>query len=262
MKNTIIPKIKPIVMMIVFMLLANQDLSAQAQLTGAQIIEKANDTFNPQTSHSKMKMTIVTSSGDLRTFVYESWSKDEGEKNLMRYLEPRRARGQAILMRNNANDIWMYFPRTNRVRKLATHAKKQKMEGSDFSYEDLGSGNEFIADYHAERLEDEEIQGYDCYKLELTKKPDSDISYSRLIMWVIKENYYPIVIDYYDEANAQLLLKRLAQSNIEMIDGIPTARKIVMQNKINNTKTVMEILEIEYDVQLSDQKFTERELRK
>jgi len=86
------------------------------------------------------------------------------------------------LMLNNADDIWMFFPRTQRVRKLATHAKKQKMQGSDFSYEDMGSGDAFIEDYDAQRLEDEMREGHDCFKLELTRKEGSDMSYSRLIL--------------------------------------------------------------------------------
>ena len=89
--------------------------------------------------------------------------------------------------------------KSGKCSKLATHAKKQKMEGSDFSYEDMGSGDAFIEDFTATRLKDEKMEGYDCYKLELTIKPDSDMSYSRMIMWVIKENFVPIVIDYYDE---------------------------------------------------------------
>ena len=143
-------------------------LSLAAQTpTGAEIIRKVNDTFNPETSHARVQMVIMTSSGKTRTFVYESWSKNRGEKNLVRYLEPRRAKGQATLMLNHADDIWMFFPRTRRVRKLATHAKKQKMEGSDFSYEDMGSGDAFIEDFTAERLEDEEREGRPCFKLRI-----------------------------------------------------------------------------------------------
>lgn len=230
------------------------------ELTGDAIIRKANETFNVETSHATMQMTIVTTTGDTRTFVYESWSKNEGEKNLIRYLEPRRVQGQATLMLNNADDIWMYFPRTNRVRKLATHAKKQKMEGSDFSYEDMGSGDAFINDFSASRLDDERIEGSDCYTLELARKPDADVSYSHLIIWVAKENFLPIVIDYYDENDPVLRLKRLVQSDIKTVDGIPTPMKVTMYNRIDNTRTEMSILDIEYDVNLGDQMFTEREL--
>jgi outer membrane lipoprotein-sorting protein len=232
------------------------------ELTGEEIIRKVNDLFNVDTSYGKSKMTITTSSGQKRTFVSESWSKDKGEKNLVRYLEPSRVKGQAVLMLNNADDIWMYFSRTQRVRKLATHAKKQKMQGSDFSYEDMGSGDAFIEDFAAMRLKDEKMEGYDCYKLELTRKPDSDMSYSRMIMWIIKENFVPIVIDYYSEDDPNYHEKRLVQSDIRIIDNIPTAMKMVMLNKNDNTQTEMELLEVKFNIALDDKMFTERELKK
>lgn len=232
------------------------------ELTADDIIQKVNDQFNTDTSYGKSKMTIVTTSGQKRTFVQESWSKDKGEKNLVRYLEPRRVKDQAVLMLNHADDIWMFFPRTQRVRKLASHAKKQKMQGSDFSYEDMGSGDTFIDDFISKRLEDEEKEGQDCYTLELLRKPESDSSYSRLVMWVVKENFVPVVIDYYDENDPTYLLKTMIASDIRVIDGIPTAMKIVMFNRNDNTQTEMELLEVKYNITLGDDMFTERSLKK
>jgi outer membrane lipoprotein-sorting protein len=231
-------------------------------LTGDEIIKKVNDLFNVESGYAKSKMIIVTTSGSKRTFIYESWQKNKGEKNLVRYLEPRRVKGQAVLMLNNANDIWMFFPRTQRVRKLASHAKKQKMQGSDFSYEDMGSGDSFLEDFITKRLKDEKMEGKECYQLELTRKPDSDLSYSRLVMWIIKENFVPIVIDYYDEKDPTHLEKRLVESDIRIIDNIPTAMKIVMYNKNDNTQTEMELLEVRYNIKLDDSMFTERGLKK
>lgn len=246
----------------ILMILLFAMVSFGQELTGEDIIQKVNDTMNVDTSYAKAKMTIVTTSGSKRTFVQESWSKDKGEKNMIRYLEPRRVKDQAVLMLNNADDIWMFFPRTQRVRKLATHAKKQKMQGSDFSYEDMGSGDAFIEDYVSKRLEDEESEGYDCYKLELTRKPESDLSYSRLIIWVIKENFVPIAIDYYDDKDPSRRVKRLVQSDIRVIDDIPTAMKSVMFDLNDNTQTELEMLEVKFNIPLDDNMFTERALKK
>ncbi len=232
------------------------------ELTGEDIIEKVNELMNIDSVQAKAKMTILTTSGKTRTFIYESWGKDKGEKNLVRYLEPRRVKGLATLMLNHADDIWMFNARTQRVRKLASHAKKQKMQGSDFSYEDMGSGDAFIKEFSSRRLKDEKMEGHDCYTLELIRKLDSDTSYSRLILWVLKENFYPIVIDYYDEDDATFLLKRLVQSDIRIIDNLPTAMKVVMYNKQDNTQTEMELLEVKYLVKLEDSMFTERGLKK
>ncbi len=232
------------------------------ELTADDIIQKVNDQFNTETSYAKSKMTIVTTSGQKRTFIQESWSKDRGEKNLMRYLEPRRVKDQAVLMLNHADDIWMFFPRTQRVRKLATHAKKQKMQGSDFSYEDMGSGDAFIEDFTSKKLDDEQKEKQDCYLLELTRKPESSSSYSRLVMWIIKKNFLPVVIEYYDEKVPTYLLKTMVASDFQVIDGIPTSMKVVMFNKNDNTQTEMELMEVKYNITLSDAMFTERSLKK
>ena len=111
-------------------------------------------------------------------------------------------------------------------------------------------------------MEDEKKEGYNCYKIEMTRKPESDLSYSRMIMWVVKENFVPLVIDYYDEDDPDLLLKTLVQSDIRVIDGIPTPMKMVMYNKQDNTQTSMSWQEIEYNIPLKDEMFTERGLKK
>jgi len=253
--------VKFAIVIVGLMMLIIAALAYPQGMTARQIIDKVNGLMNPKTVHAKMKMTIITSSGKKRTFLYESFTKDKGEKNLIRYLEPKRLRGQAILMLNNANDIWIYFPRTKRVRKLATHAKKRKMEGSDFSYEDMGSGEVFIKEYIPKRLKDERIKKHNCYKIELTRREGSDASYSRIIMWVDKKSFVPIVVDYYDEKNPDLRLKRLILSDIRIIDGIPTPMKMVMHNLLDNTQTTVEYIEVKYNVKLNDSLFTERGLR-
>ena len=230
---------------------------AQEDLTADQILENLTETMNPEQSQGLMKMTILTSSGQERTFEYEIFSKGQGEKSLMKYLKPQRVKGQTILMLNDANDIWTYFPRTKRIRKLATHAKKQKVEGSDFSYEDMGASNTFIEEYDAVRMKDEKKEGRQCYKLELTRQPDSDAGYSRIMLWVDKEQYIPLVIDYYHDDDPQLRKKQLICSDIQLIDEIYTPMECTMYNKLDNTHTSMEIVEITYTVDLPDDLFTE-----
>ncbi len=246
----------------IWMILTLQVLAVRSQdLTGPDIIKHVDKLMNPESSHGTLQMTITTSSGQKRVFKYESWSKNHGEKNLMRYLEPRRVKDQAILMLNNADDIWMYFPRTQRVRKLATHAKKQKMEGSDFNYEDMGSGDSFMTDYTARRLDDQTLDGQDCYVIELKAKPEKDLSYSRLLFWCRKDDYVPVQIEYYDENHPDRLLKTLTQSDIRVIDGIPTGMSLVMTNDTDRTQTSMKILSVSYNQKIDDALFTERGMK-
>jgi len=70
-----------------------------------------------------------------------------------------------------------------------------------------------------------------------------------------------VVIDYYDEDDSNLWQKRMVESDIRIIDAIPTAMKIVMINKNDNSQTEMELLEMKYNIPLDDKMFTERELK-
>lgn len=247
------------VLIVCFGLLAEE---TGEEITAEEIIKTMTETLNPEQSEAVMEMTIITSGGQERTFVYKGYSKNKGEKSLMKYLEPGRIKGQTVLMLNNADDIWTYFPKTKRVRKLATHAKRQKVQGSDFSYEDLGSSDEFIDDYNSFLAGEKEKEGQLCYKLELTKKEGSGAGYSRLVMWVEKETYVPVVISYYHEKDSTLLEKELFLSEVKIINGIPTPMKMVMYNRLDNTKTSMNTKEITYDVDLPDDLFTEMGMKK
>lgn len=232
------------------------------ELTAQAIIDRVNDLMNQPSVKALTKMVITTSSGAKREFEFESYAKDKGEKSLMKYISPKRVKDQAILMLNNADDIWVYFPRTNRVRKLATHAKKQKMEGSDFSYEDLGSGESWLTDFSSTKLDDDEFEGIDCYRVELRRKKDAGSGYSRMIMWVAKDDFVPRRIDYYSENDPDVILKRLTLTDVRVIEGIPTPMKMVMLDLQDNTDTIMEYEELTYTVELPDDLFSERGMKK
>jgi outer membrane lipoprotein-sorting protein len=227
-------------------------------ISGPEIIERVSAQMNQETCKGVMKLTIVTTSGDKREFTYNAYTADSGASNAIVYTSPVRVKGQAMLMLNNADDIWAYYPRTDRVRKLATHAKKQKMQGSDFTYEDMGAGNSFVTDFDTKRLEDEEISGHDCFKIVLDRKDDGDSWYARIVMWVIKENFVPAVIDYYDKDSPDIRSKRLTQSEIKVIDGIPTPTRMTMHNYLDESDTSLEIVECEYNVKIDDSRFTQR----
>jgi len=248
--------------LISIMSLVSAALCGAQTLTADEIIDKVNEIMNQQYVKATMTMTIMTSSGKQRTFVYETFSKDKGEKNLIKYISPSRVKDQATLMLNHADDIWAYFPRTNRVRKLATHAKKQKMEGSDFSYEDMGSGESWSTDFDADLLAGDKIEGVACYRLNMVKKPDTKSGYSRQVIWVRRDNFFPVQIDYFDEDDSDYKLKRLNLLDIRDIEGVPTAMKLIMRNLQDNSETIMEYQDVTYAEELPDDLFTERGMKK
>ena len=235
-------------------------IAQQAMPTGKELVEKMTEIMTQENSKATMTQTITTSSGKQRTFEFEMFTANEGEKTLMRYLKPSAARGQAFLMLNNANDMWTYFPRTKRVRKLSSSSKNQKVQGSDFSFEDMGSGDSWKTEYTSTNLGSEKYAGTDCWKLESIGIPDQNPSYPKMVVYMRKSDFYPIKIDYFEESEE--IEKSMFLENIEKIEGVPTAMKMTMKNHSEGTKTTMQTISIIYSWEPPEDFFTERELKK
>ncbi len=228
--------------------------------TGREILDRINEIMAVTNTKSVMTQTILTSSGQLRTFELESYSANKGEKTLMRYRKPASVKGQAFLMLNHADDIWTYFPRTKRVRKLASHAKKQSVQGSDFTYEDMGVGDTWKEEFEPTNLGEVKLEGQSCWKLQLDGIPEQEPPYPRMVIIVRQEDYHPLQMDYYNDRGD--VMKSLYMAGIQEVDGIPTAMKLTMRNHEDGTETKMDILSVTYDWEPPKGFFSERNLKK
>lgn len=242
-----------LVLGMLFPLLAQENI-------GLTVIKAVTEIMSPENMKSKGSQTITTSSGKTRTFEFDSYAGNRGESTLTRYTKPAAIRGQAFLTLNNADDIWTYFPRTKRVRKLASHAKKQKVQGSDFTYEDMGGGDVFLTKFTPKYLGDEEKNGELCWKVELTGIETEDPPYPRIILWSRKADYAPVYVDYYDENDYNS--KSLSLSDIQVVEGYPTAMKMEMVDHKERSSTIMETLEVTYKWEPPKGFFSERNLKK
>ncbi len=226
-------------------------------LTPDEIIQKIDDNERVQSSQGTGSQTIETSGGETRTLEYEMFTKDLNDKQLTIYTAPARIKGDKILMLDDGNDIYFFTPKTGRDRHLAGHARKKKVQGSDFSYEDI-SGGKISDQYTYKLLGEEEVEGRPCYQIELIPTPKGP-SYSKLILWADKERFTSIRIDYYTDNELE---KRLICSDIRDIDGHWTPMKMTMTNLLEGGKTIMETSSIKFGVELDDAMFTRSYLKR
>lgn len=252
---------KLIIRILAIILLVSKAALSQSDIpTGDQIVEKMTNVMSQENSKSLMQQDITTSSGQERTFEFEMFTAGKGEKTLMRYLKPSAAKGQTFLMLNNADDIWTYFPRTKRVRKLASSSKNQKVQGSDFSFEDFGSGDSWKEEYASTNLGSEKYNGTDCWKLESIGIPEQNPSYPKMMVLVRKSDFYPVLIDYYDEND--YIEKTLEMDDIREVEGVPTAYIMKMVNHEEGSETTMKTLSTTYQWTPPENFFSERTLKK
>jgi outer membrane lipoprotein-sorting protein len=187
----------------------------------------------------------------------ESYSIGQNDKMLTVYTGPARVDGDKILMLNDGDDIWFYTPKTDRVRHLASHARRQKVQGSDFSYEDMISGN--LEEDYTHTLEgEEELDGLPCWVIE-SVPTESGPSYSKIVVWADTAHAVTRRIDYYDGGD---LLKRLTLSDIREFDGHWIPMRLEMTNLQDGGKTVFVFDEMEVNVDLDENMFSTNALRR
>jgi outer membrane lipoprotein-sorting protein len=150
--------------------------------------------------------------------------------------------------------MYLYLPEFRRIRRIASHNKKENFMGSDFSYEDMGTSG-FSSAYSAEILE----ENPETWILELQKKPESNKPYLEIKMWVAKESRLPTQIEMLDGSGD---LVKVAEQESKNIGGYWVLSKITMTDKKKNSRTVLEMTDIKVDQNLDDEIFTRRFLQR
>lgn len=228
-------------------------------ITAEEIIEKVDDTMRSgKDSVGVSKMILVEKDGTKRERKVKLYFKnipDADDYTLTRFLEPADVKGVSFLSLTE-DQMYLYMPAFRKIRRIASHVKHENFMGTDFSYDDMG-GTEYQEDYDSTLLEETDTE----YILEAKPKPDADVGYSKVKVWVNKENFVPQKIEFYHKKKGTLL-KILQNSQIEKIQGYWTPRKMVMENVEDKHQTIIEVTEIKYDTGLSDNVFTQRNLKR
>jgi outer membrane lipoprotein-sorting protein len=139
----------------------------------------------------KTKMTLHGGSDEGKYLVLTGIRKGES-KRVFRFEEPADVRGMGVLIEGQ-DEMYVYVPSLGKVRRVASHAKRQGFMGTDFSYDDMGLIN--MAPVYAAKVlgeTDTHVQ------LELTRKPGQDIQYDKLVVDVDKAEILISRIEYWE----------------------------------------------------------------
>lgn len=231
-------------------------------LDGEQVLKNLEASRQAEAHQMKMKMELYSSSGDMRSRTMNNYQLEgDVDRSLIQFTEPADIRGTAFLLlddqSNNQEDMYLYLPALGGVRKISGSQKNGSFVGSDLTYSDISifSGANFTENYRAEiTAEDKEI--VELY-LEIID-PDIDYSYGK--MWVRKDLWLAKKIEYYDQYEE--LIKVINLSDFDEIDGSRLARRIEVENVKKGSRTVLEMLEVEFNPELDPNIFTTRYLQR
>ena len=243
-----------------FLLVATASL---AQESAAEISKKSRErgSLNLVDLAAELRLTTTSKDGKIKEQVLTSAAKKVNgrDSSIARFSLPIAVAGVAVLTvageANEPDDISIFLPKLKRVRKVAKSDRGKAFMDTDFSYADLGGTA--ADDDKVVKLPDAKTEGRDCYTLK--GAPNEDSPYGEVTLWVDKESYVPMRVEYQDKEGKPFKVYRTLK--LKKFKDRVLAAESQMENLQSGSKTRVEVLKIE-DNKLGDEAFSERGLER
>lgn len=256
MKPILIFSISVIIAFTNFVKVEAQEITAK-EITAKEIIAKADEKNRGISSQGIMSMTIVRPSWE-RTIEMKNWSK--GTEKFMIYItSPAKEKGQVFL--KVGKEMWNYVPTISRMIKIPPSMMMQSWMGSDFTNDDLVKQSSIVVDYTHKLIGEEIVRGQNCYVIELIPLPDAPVVWGKIKSWVTVEGYNLWRNEFYDEDDYLINIEN-AYDLKQMSDRIIPTRFEMIPAEEEGKKTIMDIIEVEYNVDISDSFFSKQNMKK
>jgi outer membrane lipoprotein-sorting protein len=172
---------------------------------------------------------------------------------------PAKEKGTVTLKRET--EIWQWLPSINRVIKIPPSMMMQSWMGSDFTNDDLVRESSVVNDYTHKILGEDTLSGYDCYKIELSPKPQATVVWGKIIVWITKKNYLQLRTDYYDEDGTRM--RKMIGGDVKELGGriIPTHWEMIPLDEEGH-KTIMDYLEIKFNIDTDPSFFSQQNMKR
>lgn len=235
-----------------------------ASLTGTEILAKVEDRYIGKTSKASMKMVLVSKGAGTKTReldLYRSKADNANQNLFIHFLQPADIMNTTylILEKNRVKDKWIYLSSFKKTRKIVSKDNSSSFVSSDFTYEDLDTIH--ADDYTTGPVSEETVGGDACWTFEATKKDLSESGYSKMTVSVSKEKLVPLRVLLFDKASGEQV-KTLEVLELKKVQEIWTAYATRMTDHKNGSNTKLELVKVEYDLDLPAETFTKRNMEK
>jgi len=231
--------------------LFSQDINPQ------EIVRLSDNLMRGDTSQGKYTMSVTTPNWK-RTLELQAYNMGR-DKTFIRILSPAKEAGITTL--RIGTNMWNYLPKVERTIKIPPSMMLQSWMGSDFTNDDLVKESSVVHDYTHKIMEKKTVDAQTVYVIELIPKPESAVTWGKLIFWIRAADYVPLREEFYSEDGR--LIKLLEYSQVKKMSGrnIPTIWKMISQAKPGN-ETTIEVIEVEYNQPVDENIFSLANLKK
>ena len=242
---------------ILLTLLSSISFAQKGEMSVKDIVREIDKNMNAKSRVLTSKM-IVHGRRSSRTIESRNWVVGI-DKAFTEYISPPREAGTKML--KIGNKLWTYSPQTDRVIQISGHMLRQSVMGSDMSYNDMMEDKPIEELYGASIEGSIEINGRDHWIVVLEAKING-LAYPKRKLWIDKEYLLPMKEELY--AKSGKLLKTSTMSDVKRIQGrwFPSRFNFRDELKRNSKGTEWIIDDIEFDIEISNSRFSKALLRK
>jgi outer membrane lipoprotein-sorting protein len=227
-----------------------------------QIIGRANLAayYAGDDGRSSVRMTITDSQGRERKKQFTILRKDVedgGDQNYaVLFSRPADVRNTVFIVHKHVgkdDDRWLYLPALDLVKRIAAGDKRTSFVGSNFFYEDV-SGRAVDEDTH-ELVETTD----ESYVVKNIPKDEGSVEFTSWTVWIDRTTFLPVKMEYIDESGE--VYRRIEALEVQEVLGHPTVTQMKVSDLRSGGYTLSEFRNVEYDLGIPDDVFTERTLR-
>jgi outer membrane lipoprotein-sorting protein len=208
---------------------------------------ESNEIFASSVMNCAME---VTDQYGTRTSVFVIKSK--GDDNMyMEFTDPVNTGTKILRLKN---ELYLKYPKADKPVLLQGSALKGKVAGSDASFQDLAGSESILDKYNAVLAGSEVLDGYDCWKVELTAK-NYDVPYYKETVWIIKgsKTYKQI----HQFALSGKLQKEIIVQEFLTVSGKTIGSKMLMKDaQKKNAWTIFTIKSVQLNIDIPDSVFS------
>lgn len=219
-------------------------------LTADQIMDKVDDNMTFSSMSFEATMSITKGSRTLTKEFFGYGTEDEETF----YMEYTNSEDEGTKYLKIDDEMWIYFPDADDTMKISGHLLSDSMMGSDISYEDMMNNEALMDDYDATLNESTNIDGSDCYAIQLDAN-NEDVTYYKQIAYVDESLFVIRYVEYYSKSGR--LLKTIHFEDFENVSGHNYAMKMTISDeRKSNSETVIEYTDLTFDASIDDKYFT------
>jgi hypothetical protein len=221
-----------------------------------QIIEESQRRRRVNSERYEGLLEVVSPNSKIakKSWEYSRVGSFGDSKAIIQFTSPAEVKGVALLVVNHpdrSSDQWMWTPAISRDRRIALQDRSTRFFGTDFSFEDLEERD--VNQYDYSLAGDEAIDGATCWRIDAHARQAKTSQYSSTRIWVRKDNY--VVVQYENFVKDQLA-RRLHESDLQKTQDIWAPRLLEMTDVRRNSRTILHITKLEYNVKLKEEDFT------